>query len=148
MGKLQAGVGVATITPPVGIEMGAWALRQGLAQGVHDDHYARALVLDDGETLLAIVSLDVACISKSFTDAIRDLVAAQTSIPRQNILLNCSHTHTTPYTWRQPAAGLSAGHSAYLTAFPHYVAGAIIEAWHHRAPVSYTHLTLPTIYSV
>jgi len=136
MGKLMAGTGMATITPPVGIEMGAWALRQGLAQGVHDDMYVRALVLDDGETLLAIASVDVCIISTAFSDTIRDLVAAQTDIPRDHILLNSSHTHTTPYTWRQPAAGLTAGHEAYLAAFPYYVAGAIVEAWHNREPAA------------
>ena len=35
MGRLLAGVGRAIITPPVGIEMGAWCMRNGLAQGVH-----------------------------------------------------------------------------------------------------------------
>ncbi len=136
MGKLLAGLGVATITPPVGIEMGAWALRQGLAQGVHDDHYARAVVLDDGKTRLAIASLDVCIISTALANEIRGLVAAQTDIPKENILLNCSHTHTTPYTWREPAAGLTPGHKAYLTVFPHYVAGAIVEAWHSREPAA------------
>jgi len=32
--------------------------------------------------------------------------------------------------------GLTAGHRAYLAAFPYYVAGAIIEAWHARRPAS------------
>jgi len=52
MSQLKAGVGVACITPPAGIEMGAWVLRQGLSQGVHDDMFARAVVLDDGRTPL------------------------------------------------------------------------------------------------
>lgn len=136
MGTLKAGVGSACITPPVGIEMGAWTLRTGLAQGVHDDHYARALVLDDGTTAATIVSLDVVNISKELADQIRDLIAARTSIPRANVLLNCSHTHTTPHTgWRTPE-NLSPGHRAYLQAFPHYVAGAVLEAWHHREPAA------------
>jgi len=135
MGRLQAGVGIATITPPVGIEMGAWVLRRGLSQGVHDDMCARALVLDDGQTPVAVVSLDIAAIAAEMTDRVRELVAAQTSIPQANILLNCSHTHTTPHTAWFTAAGdgkLSAGQHAYREAFPHYVAGAIIEAWHNR----------------
>jgi neutral ceramidase len=136
MGKLQAGIGVATITPPVGIEMGAWSLRKGLSQGVHDDHFARALVLDDGTTPLAIVSLDLVGISNEITALVQELVAAQTGIPGCNILLNCSHTHTTPYSgWRQPP-GLSAGHLAYLGALPHLIAGAIMEGWHARQPAA------------
>ncbi len=132
MGKLVAGTGSAIITPPVGIEMGAWVLRQGLAQGVHDDLYARALVLDDGATPVAIVSLDVAVVSEAVARRIRELIAEQVPIPSSNVLLNCSHTHTTPYTHLASVEHLSVGHRAYLEAFPHYVAGAVVEAWHGR----------------
>ena len=131
MGNLSAGIGVATITPPAGIEMGAWVLRRGLSRGVHDDMFARALALDDGATSAAVVSLDVAGISDEMTDMVRDLVCAQIPIPRAHILLNCSHTHTTPHTGSRfsvGTSGLTAGHRAYLAAFPHYVASAIIEA--------------------
>jgi len=135
MGKLKAGIGSAVITPPVGIEMGAWVLRQGLAQSVHDDHYARALVLDDGAVPLAVVSIDVANLSTERANHVRELAAAQTGIPAANILLNCSHTHTTPHAgwsgWRDIST-LSAGHRAYLEALDHLIAGAIIEAWHAR----------------
>jgi neutral ceramidase len=135
MGALKAGIGVAVITPPVGIEMGAWALRRGRCQGVHDEMLARALVLDDGSTAAAIVSLDVVAISTELTNQVRELVAAQTDIRKTNILLNCSHTHTTPFTGGMATkrAELSLGHLAYLKTFPHYVAGAIVEAWHNRA---------------
>lgn len=138
MGNLMAGVGSAVITPPVGIEMGMWALRKGLCQGIHDHMYARALVLDDGNAALAIVSLDVCVISLDVTEEVRALVSGATGIPPANILLNPSHTHTTPYTRRSRLApdGLTAGHLAYLESFPHYIAGAIIEAWHHRQPAA------------
>lgn len=131
---LRAGVGTAVITPPVGIEMGVWVLRRGMSQGVHDDMHARALVLEDGTTTAAIVSLDVIAVSTQMTEQIRELVADQTDIPKSNILLNCSHTHTSPFTAIVTTApnDLSPGHRAYLKAFPHYVAGAIIEAWHRR----------------
>jgi hypothetical protein len=131
MGNLKAGVGRADITPPVGMEIGIWALRKGLSRGIHDRMYARALVLDDGTTPAAVVNLDVAYISSEMTSRVRDLVAEQTAIPRSNILLNCSHTHTSPHVG--PAReGLSTGHGTYLEAFPHYIAGAIFEAWHNR----------------
>lgn len=140
MGRLKAGIGSAVITPPVGIEMGMWALRKGLCQGIHDHMYARALVLDDGHTPLAVVSLDVCAVSIDVTEQVRELVADQTGIPAGHVLLNSSHTHTTPYTRRSklgPSAdSLTAGHQAYLDTFPHLVAGAIIEAWHHRQPAA------------
>jgi hypothetical protein len=135
MGKLKAGVGRAEITPPVGIEMGMWALRKGRCRSIHDPLLTRALVLDDGHTSAAIVSVDVCAISMDVTERIRALVAEQTPIPPHHILLNASHTHTTPHTARKlspPVEQLAPGHQAYLEVFPYYVAGAIIEAWHQR----------------
>ena len=117
--------------------MGAWVLRQGLSQGVHDDMFARALVLDDGKMAVAIVSLDVVAVATELADEIRGLIAERTPIPRDHVLLNCSHTHTTPLTYGVGRRGwadvrLSAGQRAYLEAFPHYVAGAVSQAWHRR----------------
>ena len=140
MTGLKAGVGSAAITPPVGIEMGMWALRKGLSQAVHDHMLTRALVLDDGHDALAIVSMDVCAISADVTQQVRKLVAGATDISPGHILLNPSHTHTTPYTRRSKLSpgpdALTAGHRAYLDMFPHYVAGAIIEAWHSRQRAS------------
>lgn len=101
MPQLKAGTGSADITPPVGIEIGIWALRRGLSRGIHDRLHARALVLDDGATPVAVVNLDVAYISAEMTDRVRDLVAEQTAIPKSNILLNCS-THTPARTLGRP----------------------------------------------
>ena len=47
MGKLKAGFSKVDITPPVGIYLSGYILREGPSQGVHDNLYARALVLDD-----------------------------------------------------------------------------------------------------
>jgi neutral ceramidase len=132
MGRLLAGVGRAHVTPPVGIEMGCWAMRNGLAQGVHDEMLARALVLDDGATSAAIVTMDVLYLTSSRANHIRQLIADQVPVPAGNILLNCSHTHTTPYTGSFETAHLSAGHQAYLAAFDYAVASAAVQAWHSR----------------
>jgi neutral ceramidase len=133
LNNLKAGVGSADITPPVGIEMGLWTLRTGLSRGIHDRMFARALVLDDGRAPAAVVSVDTGHISREMTDRVRERVAEQTAIPKGHILLNCSHTHTSPYAGIPPSGWgrLTAGHRAYLEALPHYLAGAIIQAWRH-----------------
>ena len=64
------------------------------AQGVHDDLWARTLVLDDGNTLLALVSLD--CIGLGADDVIRirQTVSAQTEV--DHVIVCSSHTHEGP----------------------------------------------------
>lgn len=43
--NLPAGVAAVNITPPVPIPMGSYIAREGPANDIHDDLYARVLVL-------------------------------------------------------------------------------------------------------
>lgn len=88
-----AGVSETIITPPVGLPL------LGTLQpstGVHDDLFARALVLRGGGQQVALVSIDLIGLDHCFADAIRDSVEAETGIT--TTLLNCSHTHSAPFT--------------------------------------------------
>ena len=46
---LQAGVGRATITPPVGIRQIGFGGRKSGATSIHDDLYVTALVVGNGQ---------------------------------------------------------------------------------------------------
>ena len=59
MGRLRAGVCRVDITPPLGVEPGAWRLRTGRADGVKEPLLAQALVLDDGARRIALVATDL-----------------------------------------------------------------------------------------
>lgn len=103
---LKAGVGKSDITRgKAGAIMGDMAMKAALgldrAGGikVHDRLYAKALVLDDGTTRAAIVSMDVIAvggpfeISDDFLPALRGKVEKELGICGRNILVNASHTH-------------------------------------------------------
>ncbi len=62
--------------------------------GVHDPLYARALVLDDGSTEVAIVIVDVAEIPKHAE--FQRTVSQALGIPEANLILAASHTHSDP----------------------------------------------------
>ncbi len=66
--------------------------------GVNDDLYARALVIGDDATRIAIVTLDYLGFDFGFTKVLVEAAAKAAGIPAERILLNCSHTHSAPLT--------------------------------------------------
>jgi hypothetical protein len=87
-----AGACEVTITPPVGAPL---VDNRQRSTGVHDDLFARVLVLSDGEHQLAIVCLDLEGFDFSWADEVRKRVQARTGIAAT--LVNCSHTHSAPF---------------------------------------------------
>jgi hypothetical protein len=89
MGSLRAGAARVDITPPK--EM--FPLQNTLLfSGVHDPVYARALVLDNGNTKVAIVVLDL--LDLMIDNGLRKDVADELEIPVENVLLNVPHDNT------------------------------------------------------
>lgn len=91
--RLLAGVAEAIVTPPVGIPILG---PEAPSTGVHDDLFARVLVLDDGEQRVALVCLDLIGLDFSLADELRHAVSRRTGAALT--LLNCSHTHSAPFT--------------------------------------------------
>ncbi len=86
--RLRAGVAKSDITVDA-------------AEGVriNDPLYAKALVLDDGNTKLAIIAMDVTAIGgigeigDDFLPALRGRIEGELGIPGGNVLVNASHNH-------------------------------------------------------
>jgi neutral ceramidase len=125
---LSAGSASAIITPPVGTAMEGYSARTEGSQGVHDDLHARALVLDDGDTAVAIVSCDLVGVDRRLVVEARDLASAKTGIPPGHILVAATHTHQGPAGLRLDAD------DELLDVTARHVAGAIIEAHRARRP--------------
>ena len=92
--ELQAGAAIVDITPqqfPVFIN-GGFTARKGEPRDVK----ARAIVLDDGTTKLALVVADSCILPKDLIDASKALAADRTGIPADNIMISATHTHTAP----------------------------------------------------
>ncbi len=97
---LRAGAAKVVITPPIGGRMQSGAPDR-FAAGILDQLYARALVLDDGVTRLALVSVDVIGFEPESTARIRRLVAEATGIAGGQVMVCPSHTHSGPAVlWR------------------------------------------------
>jgi neutral ceramidase len=107
MAQLLAGIGRADVTPRIGSKLIGYSNRPEGSKGVHDRLNARALVLDNGEGMLAICSVELLWLWGKFVREIRQAVAERCAIPPDHILLCCTHTHAGAGThktgdWDQP----------------------------------------------
>lgn len=94
------------ITPQLPIYMAGYMDRKELAQGVNDSIFARAIVLEDknGEKL-AIISIDLLCVTKAQTDTIRVKINELTGIKADHIIICATHNHSGPLTFDYPLFG-------------------------------------------
>lgn len=91
--ELLAGAATAVITPNLGVSV-CGSMQDRRADNLHDDLTARALVLDNGETKLALVLLDLIAAKKEWLGEIKHQINGFTKIPMSNILISCTHTHS------------------------------------------------------
>ncbi|MGP0066027.1 MAG: hypothetical protein ACLQGP_20810 [Isosphaeraceae bacterium] len=91
--NLRAGVAKVDITPPPGTKV-VGHVRE--TQGVRDPIRAAVLLFDDGRTRAALVTLDLLAPWDDMVAEVRSAVARATGIPRENILVACSHNHSGP----------------------------------------------------
>jgi hypothetical protein len=92
--RLQAGAAAVKITPSLTrpVYIAGYELNRP-AQSVHDDLWARALVLDDGKTRMAVVALDLVGVSNQRVSKFRQSIR---SVPKENVLIACTHVHSGP----------------------------------------------------
>jgi len=89
----RAGAATSNITPPLGQPIvGGW--NPVKATHIHDDLRARCLVLDDGQTRLAIVVCDILGIPREVQDAAKQIIADATGTPTECMMMSATHTHS------------------------------------------------------
>jgi hypothetical protein len=91
----KVGAASAPINPPIGAYI-AGDKQNRTFTAVHDSLYVKAVVINDGNSSLAIVTFD--CIGLLYTDVqqIRERTAAITSFPVERIVVSSTHTHSGP----------------------------------------------------
>jgi neutral ceramidase len=134
MGKLQAGIARVCITPPIGVELAGYGpFLNRRSETVHDDLYAEALVIDDGDVRAALITSDLIAYDDAITSQVRKLAAQGTGIPPEHIMLSCVHSHTAPTARFLRAWGERDWQ--YLGILPRYLGGAVSAATRSLRPV-------------
>ena len=126
----KAGAATSTITPRIGTSING-SIQNVIIQQVHDDTHARALVLDNGETQLAFVVLDLCMVYRETLDAAKQRAHELTGIPVENMMMSATHTHS---------AGTACGvfqsepDPDYLRFLVERTADAVVRAYRNREP--------------
>jgi len=118
----RAGAATSNITPSLGGPIvGGFAPIP--SQHIHDELHARCIVVDDGHTKLALVTCDLLGLHRHLSDEARRLITEATGIPRENVLISATHTHSAV-----SAMGANAGDPQDpLTEYQQFVARRIAD---------------------
>ncbi len=113
-GAYRAGAAAVDMTPPAGVPLAGYGggdRRRGFPDlnpfndftwlqpsvGVHDPIMAKALILENGSTSVAILTLDaIATDARVVEEAHRKAAARGVTVPLENLLVASSHTHSGP----------------------------------------------------
>lgn len=124
--SLLAGVGRQKITPKVGTLLYGYFDRHEPSQGVHDDLWARAVVLREGDVWLALCSVEVCVFRAREVARLRREVASRCPIPPENIFVFATHSHAAP----------SGSYNDWEKPLPELVADAIVAAYESVQPAT------------
>ncbi len=93
--SLRGGCSKINITPPLGIPLiGSYGKP---SDDIIEELYAKALVLNDGRTTIAIVSVDLLYVPlEEVTNPIREIIKEKIGIPGRNVFICATHTHSGP----------------------------------------------------
>jgi hypothetical protein len=102
MTTFRAAAGTVDLQPYIGQWLTGFAARPHPSDGQHDPILARAVLLDDGDTRIALVACDLIGIDAKTVSSLRNRIAEQTNgrISAGHIVFSCTHTHSAPATLR------------------------------------------------
>jgi len=135
MAEFRAGAARTVITPTIGCHIAGY-YQDRIAVDIHDELYAKALMLESGDAALAICVCDLICLDRQVVEAAKARARELTSIPEANMLIACTHTHFGPATsggWDVPRE------DAYMEALPGRIADAIARAQRRLRPAMVGH---------
>ncbi|MEO6912151.1 MAG: hypothetical protein ABI158_14645 [Edaphobacter sp.] len=136
---LRAGVAEVDITPPVGAPMAGYYINRD-ATGTHDPLHAKAIVIEQGGTKVAMVACDLVSLPREISEEARGIVGKKIGLPVDHIMITSTHAHTTPVIATNPSRYNLVGEpkriaEEYTKGLPAKIADAILLADASLKPV-------------
>ena len=139
---MKAGFFEVDITPRVGVGLsgfGPYLNRYSI--GVRDILKARAAAFEQNGKKAVIVSCDLIGVTPDIVQQVKQLVAKQTAVPYENIMLHCTHTHSGPNTGGY--IGWGNEDEPYLALLPGKIAKACAGAIERLLEAEMLHAVVP-----
>lgn len=125
---LKVGFGRASILPDDSVALGGGDASARQSDGYLDPIYATCIALTEGDQTILLYTLDLITVTLKTYEA-QTRISQETGIPEDNIILNCTHTHSAPSL----GSGVS---GTYLEKFFQACTDAAIQAIDDQAPAS------------
>ena len=129
----KVGLASVKITPEQPLFMAGYASRNKPFESIHDDLYAKAILLDDGQgTRGALITTDLIGLRGADAQPLREAIAAKLGIKATAVVINASHTHTGPALTRSDLSAEGREHAertlAYLMQLQRKIVTLVEEA--------------------
>jgi neutral ceramidase len=121
---LKIGLGRSAITPFLDVPMAGYYYPRS-ADGVHDDLYAKSVILDDGKNQIVVVACDLVDVPRDVVVQARERIARQLKIPADHVLISATHSHTGPVMVEE-----------YCSQLSHWIADSVMTAHSRMKPAS------------
>lgn len=95
---LKAGIGKCDVSPRKPMFLVGYPHIERTSVGIHDPLYASALCLDDGNSRIISVAVDILFVSSEMVRECRYRINTKTGINPENIMITATHTHSGPVT--------------------------------------------------
>lgn len=90
----KVGFSQVNITPEIGVLLSGYDNFRP-SKGIHDDLFARILIIDNNEELLCFIQMDTLCVDDYFIQELHDKIK-HLGIKRGNLIVGATHTHSGP----------------------------------------------------
>ena len=142
-GVLVAGASAVDISPRTLPVRRNGGFIEATATRIADPLHARALVLADGRTRIALVVVDSCMLPRTLCDEVKELVEQSTGIRRDRVMISATHTHSAPSAMDYCLG--SRADPEYTRTLAPRIARAVVEAKNRERPaeLGYTLVDAP-----
>ncbi len=129
--ELQAGTAEVDITPQEWPLAPRGSFTPRPMDSAHDPLKVRCVVLDDGDTSIALTVVDSCMVHRDVLDPAKKQASEATGIPAEHMLVSATHTHSAPFANAQHGTPQEL---AYQKRLLNGIVDAIVQAAENRQP--------------